>query len=500
MNALPTKVLIANRGEIAVRVIRTLSKMGIASAAVYSDVDSEAMHRHLADEAIAIVEPRAYLDIERIIDAAKSVGAQAIHPGYGFLAENPLFAEACKDAEIVLLGPSAEAMRAFGDKRTARVLAEKVGVPVVPGAQRCDSPQEAKASATELGFPVLLKAAAGGGGKGMRRVEDAAGIAEGFAAAQREAEASFGDGRLLVEKYIYPARHVEVQILGDGKSAVAVGDRECSLQRRYQKVVEEAPCAAISEKLRQELFSAATLLVSDIGYVGAGTVEFLVTEEGSFYFLEVNTRLQVEHPVTEWLTGMDLVEWQIQLAHGAPLPQPPTSRGHAIEVRLNAEDPYAGYMPDSGEISMLRWPQMPFIRIDSGIAEGVSISPHYDSMIAKITAWGETREEARRRMLTCLEQTVVLGLKTNQHFLAEILRTEFYTTGKTFTTTLEDRTWEAPKMPQWLEQLGEEQADKGPLLSGPRGNGSAGSSSMGAEQFSPWQSLGSFRNRGVPCG
>jgi len=478
------KVLVANRGEIACRVLRTLRERSIASVSIYSEVDAGNPHVWLADESVCIGEPRAYLDIEKVIAAAKQTGATAIHPGYGFLAENPKLVAACDAASIVFIGPSVEAMHAFADKRAARILAIKNDVPVIEGAEACDSPEIARELAEKIGYPVLLKASAGGGGKGMRKVFGPDEIDDAYESATREGESAFGDGRLLLEKYIHPARHIEIQILGDGKNAMVVGERECSLQRRYQKVLEEAPATSISEKTRQGLVESAIKLTESVGYSGAGTVEFLVGPDGSYYFLEVNTRLQVEHPVSEMISGMDLVAAQIDLAHGGKLPDAPMLRGHSIEARLNAEDAYGGYLPQSGDILMLDWPQWPHVRIDSGIVEGGEISPHYDSMIAKVIVWGETREVARNRLLAALKETTLLGITTNQSFLIDLLEAPFFESGETYTTTVESETWTAPEVPDFARDVAENASTS--AGSGPVGNSKA-------DRFSPWESIGKFR-------
>lgn len=480
------KVLVANRGEIACRVFCTLKQLGIPSVAVFTEPDAEAPHVWLADERYPLGEPRAYLNIEAVLGAARATGATAIHPGYGFLSENQEFAGACEAAGLTFIGPSVEAMRAFGDKRSARALAVAAGVPVVPGAEACDTVEEALKVSSAVGFPVLIKAAGGGGGKGMRRVEAASELEEAFLSAGREAKAAFNDDRLLVEKYVSSARHVEVQVLGDGKNSMVVGDRECSLQRRYQKVIEEAPCAAVSEEIRESLYQSAQALMKEVGYLGAGTVEFLVGPEGDHYFMEVNTRLQVEHPVTEMVTGIDLVAQQISLAHGGELPERPAQRGYAIEARLNAEDAYQGYLPQTGKLLMLEWPRLPFVRIDSGVEEGGEVSPHYDSMIAKVISWGETREEARLRLIAALESITLLGVVTNQSFLLDLLRAPFFESGETFTTTVESRTWSAPLVPELVVLAGEEQLQS-------RSGSPAAPSSGPGDRFSPWRSLGAFR-------
>src|SRR6185503_3385477 len=343
----PMKVLVANRGEIACRILKTLREMGIPSVAVHTSVDAEALHLDFADEIAPLGDAAAYLDGAALVAAARSHGATAVHPGYGFLSQSAAFAEECARAGIDFIGPSPEAMRMLGDKRASRRAAEECGIPVIPGASAADTVEEAARAAEKVGFPVLLKAAGGGGGKGMRKVERRAGLDEAFAAARREAEAAFADGRLLVERFIAPARHVEVQVLGDGRDAVSLGERDCSLQRRYQKIIEESPSPGLPGPARRALLEDAARLARHSGYRSAGTVEFLVGPDGAHYFLEVNTRLQVEHPVTEWLLGLDLVAAQVTLAQGGALPSPREPRGHAIEARLNAEDPHRGFLPSS---------------------------------------------------------------------------------------------------------------------------------------------------------
>lgn len=486
------KILIANRAEIACRIIRTLRALSIPSVAVYTAIDKNAPHVWLANEAVCLGDdPKAYLDANALLAAARSTGATAIHPGYGFLSQNPEFANACASAGVIFIGPSASAMAALGDKRAARAVAEASGVPVVPGARQCDTLDEAQRAADRIGYPLLLKAAGGGGGKGMRRVDNAAMLEESFHAARREALGAFADDRLLVEKYIYPARHVEVQILGDGRNAVALGERECSLQRRYQKIIEESPSTVVDPTLRHALCSAAVRLAEAVGYSGAGTVEFLVGPTGDFYFLEVNTRLQVEHPVTEWITGMDLVAAQVQLAHGGALPSATslTHRGHAIEARLNAEDPATGFLPSVGPILGLSWPQQPFVRIDAGIEAGGEISPYYDSLIAKIIAWGETREQARCRLIAALKETTILGVVTNLSFLIDILETPWFAHAETFTTTIEQLTWSASPIPQCVTHFGEQWLKQGGRASATH----SAASYAASDYFSPWQRLGGIR-------
>ena len=478
------KVLIANRGEIACRVASTLRKLKIPSVAIYSDVDAGARHVLMCDESVGIGEPKAYLDIEKVLAVAAETSATAIHPGYGFLAENAEFSKRCQEAGIRFIGPSPEAIDAFGDKGKARRLAVENEVPVIPGAESCADAAQAKSLAESIGYPVLLKAAAGGGGKGMRQVSQADEVESAFESASREATASFGRGDMLLEKYIYPARHIEVQVLGNGSDVVIVGDRECSLQRRYQKVVEEAPAASITSETREVIYQASRRLLTAIGYSGAATVEFLVGPDGAAYFLEVNTRLQVEHPVTELVHGIDLVAAQISLAHGGALPEIKSPRGHAIEVRLNAEDPYAGYLPQTGPLLGLSWPQLPNVRIDSGLTEGRSITADYDSMVAKVIVWGETREDARLQMIHALEDSTVLGVVTNQSFLLDILEREFFVDGETYTTTLGENEFPSPELPEWLEEFAERQA---------QGHRSAQAVGGQGDAYSPWERLGTFR-------
>lgn len=479
------KVLIANRGEIACRIIHTLREMSIPSVAVYTDVDADAPHVWMADEAVALGATEAYLNIPAVLGAAKGTNSTAIHPGYGFLSQNAEFARQCRASGVTFIGPSPEAMIALGDKRGSSQTATKLGIPVVPGARETDSLNEAKKAAANVGYPILIKAAGGGGGKGMRRVNSEAELQEAFDAAKREAKNAFADERLLVEKYVHPARHVEVQILGDGKDAIALGERECSLQRRYQKVIEESPSTGISDKTRQNLFDAACRLATATKYASAGTVEFLIGPDESFYFLEVNSRLQVEHPVTEALIGIDLVRAQIEIAQGGKLPTVPAPRGHAVEARLYAEDPYNGYLPSSGKIVMLDWPVMPNLRIDTGIIEGSVVHPFYDPMLAKMISWAPTREGARNRLIEALMRTTLLGLTSNQSFLIEIMQTDFFKNGQTFTTTLESESWTRPEIPDVVREAAV-QAGQQRVLGF---EGTTGPS----DRFSPWRGLGGFR-------
>jgi 3-methylcrotonyl-CoA carboxylase alpha subunit len=422
------KVLIANRGEIACRIARTLRAMEVRSVAVCSEADRGALHTRVADEArvIGAAEPRAsYLNIEALVRAARASGAQAIHPGYGFLAESAAFAAAVEEAGLVFIGPTPEQVRSMGDKRASRAIAQAAGVPVVPGAEGQDATALAR-EAERLGFPVIVKAALGGGGKGMRIVDDRSGLDEALESATRLAHSAFGDGAVYLEKRLERARHVEVQVAGDGSGdAVHFFERECSLQRRHQKVIEESPSAAVDEALRQRLTAAAVALARSVRYRGLGTVEFLVAADGRFYFLEMNTRLQVEHPVTECVTGLDLVRWQLEIAATGTLPLPQdriTCSGHAIEARVYAEDAARNFLPQAGQAVRVRWPEGPRLRIDAGIASGDAVPVHYDPILAKVIAAGETRGEALERLTSALDESVVHGVMTNLPFLRALLR------------------------------------------------------------------------------
>ena len=418
------KVLIANRGEIAVRVIRTLRQMGIRSVAVFSEADRDALHVLLADEAYPIGPPpprESYLNIQRILDVARQAGVDAVHPGYGFLSENPEFAEAVAAAGITFIGPSPESMRLSGDKVAARKVAMDVGVPVVPGSPGAvETVEEARRFAEAAGFPVLLKAAMGGGGKGMRVVHTPEELDNAFRQASAEALQAFGHPGLYVEKFLVEPRHVEFQILADHHgNVVHLFERECSIQRRHQKLVEESPSPALTPELREKMGEAAVRLMKAIGYAGAGTVEFLLDREGNFYFMEINARLQVEHPVTEMITGLDLVAWQIRVAQGEPLSfkqEDLVQRGYAVEARIFAEDPFHHFLPSPGVIEVLREPSGPFIRVDSGVYEGARVPAEYDPMLAKLVVWGENRKEGLARMRTALAEYWVGGVETTLPF------------------------------------------------------------------------------------
>ncbi|AKN69599.1 acetyl-COA carboxylase [Streptomyces sp. PBH53] len=419
-------VLVANRGEIAVRVIRTLRSLGVRSVAVFSDADADARHVREADTAVRIGPAPAaesYLSVERLLDAAARTGAQAVHPGYGFLAENAAFARACEEAGLVFIGPPAEAIALMGDKIRAKETVQAAGVPVVPGGR---DPELAEA-ARRLGAPVLLKPSAGGGGKGMRLVRDMTVLEDEIAAARREARASFGDDTLLVERWIDRPRHIEIQVLADGHgNVVHLGERECSLQRRHQKIVEEAPSVLLDDGTRAAMGEAAVQAARSCGYRGAGTVEFIVPggDPSQYYFMEMNTRLQVEHPVTELVTGLDLVEWQLRVAAGERLgfaQEELRLTGHAIEARLCAEDPSRGFLPSGGTVLLLREPEGDGIRTDSGLSEGTEVGSLYDPMLSKVIAYGPDRETALRRLRSALAETVTLGVPTNAGFLRRLL-------------------------------------------------------------------------------
>ena len=447
-----TKILIANRGEIACRVIRTAREMGIGSVAVYSDADAQALHVGMADEAVHIGPAPAtdsYLKADAIIEAARRTGAQAIHPGYGFLAENAAFAEACAAAGITFVGPSADAIRAMGLKDAAKKLMEEAGVPVVPGYHGQDQATETlEAAAGDIGFPVLIKAVAGGGGKGMRRVDHAHEFEAALTAAQREAKGAFGDDRVLVEKFITKPRHIEVQVFGDTHGTVVhLFERDCSIQRRHQKVVEEAPAPDMPTALREAMCTAAIKAAKAIDYVGAGTIEFIVDaskglETADFFFMEMNTRLQVEHPVTEAVTGQDLVAWQLRVAAGQPLPCPQDHLalgGHAVEVRLYAEDPARGFLPATGRLTLFDTPAGDGVRVDTGVQGGDAISIHYDPMIAKIVAHGADREQALHRLDRALAATRITGLVTNLDFLRRVVTDDAFVAGDVHTGYIDQR-------------------------------------------------------------
>ncbi|BAW00622.1 acetyl-CoA carboxylase biotin carboxylase [Thermus thermophilus] len=434
------KVLIANRGEIALRIIRAARELGIKTVVAHSTADEKSLPVLLADEAICIGPPpsgQSYLNIPNLLSAAIVTGADAIHPGYGFLAENATFAEMCREHGITFIGPTPENMRALGDKATARKVAREAGVPTVPGTDELGSVEEAKRAAQEIGYPVILKASAGGGGRGMRVVHTEEELERAVLQAQEEARAAFGNPAIYLEKYIEEPKHIEIQVLGDGERVVHLWERDCSIQRRHQKLLEEAP-SLLPEETRRAIAEAARRLAEHVGYVSAGTLEFLVDKEGNFYFIEMNTRIQVEHPVTEMITGIDLVQAQFRIAQGEKLwlkQEEIQVRGHAIEVRVNAEDPEKGFRPSIGKVETLLFPGGPGVRVDSHLYTGYQIPPHYDSLIAKIIVWAPTREEAIRRMERALSETVIEGpgLKTTIPFHQKVLQNAFFRRGAVYT-------------------------------------------------------------------
>jgi acetyl-CoA carboxylase biotin carboxylase subunit len=441
------KVLIANRGEIAVRILRACRELGIRSVAVYSEADRRALHVRYADEAYPIgpaPASKSYLCIDRILDAARASGAEAVHPGYGFLAENAEFAAACTEAGLTFIGPPASAIAAMGDKVEARRRMQAAGVPVVPGTDTdMDlSDEQILGEAGRVGFPLFVKAAAGGGGKGMRRVESADRLERALGQARREARKAFGDDRVYLERAVQGARHIEIQILADRHGLVIhLGERECSIQRRHQKLVEETPSPAVDEALRQRMDAVAVRAAEAVGYANAGTVEFLLDRDGNFYFLEMNTRLQVEHPITEAVTGIDIVKEQLRLAAGEPLRQRQADVrpvGHAIECRITAEDPFNGFLPAGGRVIRLCQPSGPGVRVDSGIEEGLEVSTFYDSLLAKLVVWDESREAAIRRMARALAEYRLVGLPTSIPFHQWFMGHEAFQSGAYNTGFLAD--------------------------------------------------------------
>ena len=439
-------VLVANRGEIAVRVFRTARAMGLRSVAVFSDADRDAPHVAAADTAVRIgpaLAAESYLSIPAVIEAAKAAGADAIHPGYGFLAENAEFAQACIDAGLTFIGPPVDAIHLMGNKRLAKIRMTEAGVPCVPGYSGVAQDDDTLvAEADKIGYPLMVKAAAGGGGRGMRRVEAADGMQAALTSARSEALSGFGSDELILERAVDRPRHVEIQVFADQSgNTIHLGERDCSVQRRHQKVIEEAPSPAVDADLRAAMGAAAVTAARTIGYVGAGTVEFLLDADGNFYFMEMNTRLQVEHPVTEMITGLDLVDWQLRVARGENLPlsqDQVTFNGHAIEVRLYAEDPVAGFLPQTGRVLDWQPPKGPGLRTDHAVANGMDVTPHYDPMIAKVAAFGTSREDARLRLLRGLENCTLLGLKTNKAYLQNCLGQAVFAAGEATTAFIED--------------------------------------------------------------
>ncbi len=492
-------VLIANRGEIACRVIRTARRLGLRTIAVYSDADRGALHTQLADEAVHIGPAAAresYLDAARILQAAHDTGARSIHPGYGFLSENAAFARACREAGIVFVGPPEDAILRMGSKSEARRLMASAGVPVLPGYDGDDqSPRRLETEAARLGFPLLIKPTAGGGGKGMRIVRAAEDLAEALAGARREAAKSFGDDRVLLERFVEKGRHVEIQVFADSLgSAVHLFERDCSLQRRHQKVIEEAPAPGLDESTRSAMGAAAVAAARTVAYQGAGTVEFLY-DGREFYFLEMNTRLQVEHPVTEMITGVDLVEWQLRVASGEPLPLAQDAirrNGHAVEARLYAEDPERGFLPSTGRLQRLRFgASVEHVRVDSGVREGDEVTVHYDPMLAKVIAWAPDRTGALDRLRAALDGTEVEGVRTNARFLWEILGADAVRSGDVSTRLLE----------QALQPVGEtpaERTDAWLIAAAALASRSQSGPQVPGHPESPWVTDAGFRLNGEP--
>ncbi len=425
------KILIAHRGEIAVRVIKACQELGIATVAVYSEVDAHSLHVQMADEALCIgpAEPgESYLNINAVLEAARTTNADAIHPGYGFLAENPEFVDACTNAGVCFIGPTSEAMKLLGDKLRSRETMEKAGIPIIPGMSKTGgNPDALKKAAKDIGYPVMLKASAGGGGKGMQIVERESELEAAYEAARRIARAAFGDDTIYIEKYIRNPRHVEFQILADQYgNVIHLFERECSIQRRHQKIIEESPSPALArnEELRHKMGEMACRVAKSANYINAGTVEFLLDEYNNFYFLEVNSRIQVEHPVTEMVCGIDLVKQQIAIANGQPLPFRQTDiqqRGHAIECRIYAEDAANNFLPSAGDILFVREPTGPWVRTDNGICNGMKVPVNYDPILSKLITWGMTREDARLKMNTALSQFIILGVTTQIPFLKDVI-------------------------------------------------------------------------------
>ncbi len=498
------KILIVNRGEIARRIILACRELGITAATIYSEVDAAAPWVRSADESYALQGLTAadtYLNQADVFDIASRCGADAIHPGYGFLSENPSFAAACAAHGITFIGPSADAMRLLGNKAEARILAEEAGVPVVPGVDGAGKNDEHLfAQAKAIGFPLLIKASAGGGGKGMRIVEKDAEFSGALRMARNEAQASFGDDHILIEKYFQQIHHVEIQVLGDQHgNLLHLFERECSIQRRYQKIIEESPAPAIDDdQLRQEMAAAAVRLAQAAGYENAGTVEFIVTENGRFYFLEMNTRLQVEHPVTELVTGLDLVNWQIRIAAGEPLPftqQELSQRGHALECRIYAEDPANQFLPSIGKLALYRPPAGPGIRVDDGMETGSEISPYYDPMLGKVITVGHDRQEAIQKMVRALREMIVLGVTTNIPYLLAILEEPHFLDGKTPTNYLNEHMagWSPPETA--MEEAVLAAAVFEYFQSGEKRTGAAKrATDETGDQANPWDVLSSWRN------
>jgi acetyl-CoA carboxylase biotin carboxylase subunit len=502
------KILIANRGEIAIRIMRACRELGIQTVAVYSDADKNALHVQYADEAIHIgdASPKeSYLNMDKIINAAQQVNAEAIHPGYGFLSENASFAGKVASAQLTFIGPSADSIRAMGDKAESKIRMKQAGVPTVPGVEGLENERDFEKAANEIGYPVLVKAAAGGGGKGMRVVHEESELSEGIESARREALNAFGDERLLIEKYVANAHHVEFQVFGDQHgNLVHLFERECSVQRRHQKIIEETPSPLLTAELREQMGEAAVAAAKAVDYYNAGTVEFIIDPDTlKFYFLEMNTRLQVEHPVTEFVTGMDLVHWQIRVAAGEPFPFPQshlTQRGHAIECRVYAEDPASGFLPSTGKLLQYIEPRGPGLRVDSGFTLGSEVSHFYDPLLAKLIVYAEDREAAIQRMQAALKEFVVHGVITNIDFLQTVLSHSDFASGQVTTR------WVETNLESLMEESRSELLDKGQQAVGLHIIAAALAdltmvnrppSAVHPDEpdpYSPWKSLNGFRN------
>jgi acetyl-CoA carboxylase biotin carboxylase subunit len=496
------KILVANRGEIALRVMKACREMGIPTAAVYSTSDRGSLHVQFADEAVCIGPPpplESYLNIEKIISTAKQMGADAVHPGYGFLAENSDFARRCTEEGITFIGPNHEAMRLLGNKVESRKTMVKAGIPVIPGMMGgCTEVSSLVNEAGQMGFPVLVKAAGGGGGKGMRIIREARELEESVSACMREARSAFGDDTIYLEKYIEQPRHIEFQILADAHgNVVHLFERECSIQRRYQKIVEETPSVALDSELRKKMGKVAVQVAKTAGYTNAGTVEFLLDQTGEFYFLEVNARVQVEHPITEAVVGVDLVKQQIRIASGEKLSlkqKELRQRGHAIECRIYAEDPENGFLPCAGKILFVKEPVGPGIRCDSGIWTGCEVSVHYDPILSKLVVWDETREQARRRMASALRQYVILGIKTTTRFLEDVMEHPAFAEGRTHTGFIPEH------FSNWKPPVGGPSELRIALLAAAalrRSGPGVKTVAAAKEVFSPWKSNNRWRIAGI---
>ena len=498
------KILVANRGEIAQRIFQACQELGVQSVAIYSEADAAAPWVTAADESYPLNGVSAadtYLNQQAIFGAAELCKADAIHPGYGFLSENPHFAAACATQNITFIGPSADSMRIMGSKAAARNLAQSASVPVLPGVDGAGKRDgELISAAAEIGYPVLIKASAGGGGKGMRVAWSESEFVDALQLARSEASSSFGDDHILVEKFFTEIHHVEIQVLGDSHGKLLhLFERECSIQRRHQKIIEESPAPVLSDdNLRQEMATAAVHLARTAGYVNAGTVEFIVDGDGRFYFLEMNTRLQVEHPVTEMVSGLDLAVWQIRIAAGERLPfgqEEIRQRGHAIECRIYAEDPANHFLPSTGTLALFRPPSGPGVRVDAGIESGSEITPYYDPMLAKVITWGQDREEAVRKMVRALQETVILGVTTNISYLLDILKEPYFLAGQTPTNYLDEHMADWQPV-EWDDEDAWLAAAVFELLHGGGkrlGSGTAGSGEDNV-QPDPWANLASWRN------